>query len=68
MHRCRHTPVPIRWSGCRTVSAISMGDNDHSAALCSDGLVWTWGWNHFGQLGDSPNTDRYMPVPIKWSG
>lgn len=33
------------------VTAISAG-GDHTAALKSDGAVWTWGSNYYGQLGD----------------
>ena len=27
----------------------------HSMALKSDGTVWAWGWNRYGQLGNSTN-------------
>ena len=30
------------------------GGGYHSLALMSDRTVWTWGWNLYGQLGDSP--------------
>ena len=37
------------------VTAIA-GGAAHSIALKSDGTVWTWGDNSFGQLGDGTNT------------
>jgi alpha-tubulin suppressor-like RCC1 family protein len=24
----------------------------HTIVLKTDGSLWTWGWNHYGQLGD----------------
>jgi alpha-tubulin suppressor-like RCC1 family protein len=39
--------------------------HDHSLALKTDGTVWAWGDNHWGQLGDGTNTDRQMPVQTK---
>jgi len=36
-----------------TIIAVTAGTR-HSAALMSDGTVWTWGGNHFGQLGYAP--------------
>src|SRR3990172_3720456 len=35
----------------------------HTVALKSDGTVWAWGYNGFGQLGDGTITDRHTPVP-----
>ena len=36
----------------------------HSAALKSDGTVWTWGDNTYGQLGDGTTTHRLAPVQV----
>lgn len=35
-----------------------------SAALLSDGTVWTWGYNSYGELGDGTYTYRYAPVQV----
>ena len=45
------------------MTAIS-GGYSHSLALKSDGTVWGWGWNMFGQLGDGTNIDRDVPVQV----
>ncbi len=36
----------------------------HSLALKTDGTLWAWGSNHFGQLGDGTFVDRNTPVQI----
>ncbi len=42
---------------------VSLG-NVHSAALTSNGRLFTWGRNNYGQLGDGTNTNRYSPTQI----
>ena len=34
----------------------------HSAAIKTDGTLWTWGQNNIGQLGDNTTTHRSSPV------
>ena len=36
----------------------------HSIALRSDGTVWTWGENDFGQLGDRTTLNRTIPIQV----
>ncbi|MCP8614533.1 RCC1 domain-containing protein, partial [Bifidobacterium asteroides] len=36
----------------------------HTAAFGSDGQLYTWGYNGYGNLGDGTNTDRYRPVQV----
>ena len=43
--------------------AIAGGDY-HSLAVKSDGTVWAWGCNGYGQLGDGTTTNRLTPVPV----
>ena len=48
---------PRRSGGKRPRDVIAAGGN-HSLQLKSDGTVWAWGCNGYGQLGDGSTTDR----------
>ena len=36
----------------------------HTLAIKEDGSLWAWGWNWFGQLGDSTTEVRFAPVQV----
>ncbi|MFN8535579.1 MAG: Calx-beta domain-containing protein [Dehalococcoidia bacterium] len=40
------------------------GGGSHSLGLTSEGLVYAWGANNFGQLGDGTTTSRSEPRPV----
>ena len=40
------------------------GGYAHTLALKSDGSLWSWGRNDYGQLGDGTTTDRSTPKQI----
>jgi alpha-tubulin suppressor-like RCC1 family protein len=54
-----HPPTQI--PGLTGMIAVA-GDYFQSLALKSDGTVWAWGRNGFGELGDSTNIERDSPV------
>ena len=58
----RTAPVQILAAGSGTI-AIAAGTS-HSLAVKSDGSVWAWGDNTYGQLGDGSNTQRTAPVQV----
>jgi alpha-tubulin suppressor-like RCC1 family protein len=58
----RYTPVQV--TNLDSVSTIATNDGSHSLAVKSDGTVWAWGWNGYGQLGDGTYTTRYIPVQV----
>jgi alpha-tubulin suppressor-like RCC1 family protein len=44
-------------------TAIAAGD-DYSAALKTDGTLWTWGHNQFGQLGHGGTASVSVPTQV----
>jgi alpha-tubulin suppressor-like RCC1 family protein len=59
----RTAPVELPAFSTNSAVALSAGQG-HSLALTSDGRVWAWGYNAYGQLGDGTWTDRATPVQL----
>jgi VCBS repeat-containing protein len=63
-----NVPVQVKGSegtgNLEGVVAIAAG-HSHSLALKSDGTVWAWGENNYGQMGDGTTTQRNTPVKVK---
>ncbi|PWA92826.1 regulator of chromosome condensation (RCC1) family protein [Artemisia annua] len=47
------------------ISQISGGWR-HSMALTSDGKLYGWGWNKFGQIGVGDNQDHCFPMEVRF--
>jgi alpha-tubulin suppressor-like RCC1 family protein len=60
-------PVPIELPGGVTITAVAAG-LESAAALTSGGLVYAWGYNASGQLGDGSATDSDVPVEVQLPG
>jgi alpha-tubulin suppressor-like RCC1 family protein len=58
---CTTSPAQV---GTDTDWALIATDDRHSLALKSDGTLWAWGRNDFGQLGDGTTTNKPTPVQI----
>lgn len=61
------SPTPIQVAGLTEVTAIvqdGAGYDGHTLALKSDGTVWAWGANNYGQLGNGGYADAYVPVQV----
>ncbi len=57
--------APLQVPGLAPVTAIAAGAGGaHSLALTSDGTVWAWGDNYYGQLGDDTIWESVTPIPV----
>ena len=67
-----YTSIPVLTATCgaltgKTLIAIATG-NAHTLALTTDGGVYAWGYNYYGQLGNSGTTNSAVPVAVNTSG
>ena len=53
---------PVQTVSSTTKWKIVATDGDSVAAIKTDGTLWTWGKNNYGQLGDNTNTNKSSPV------
>ena len=59
------SPLPLQVRNLTGVTAIAAGGH-FSLALKSDGAVWTWGSNVYGQLGNGRSgRNAYSDVPVR---
>jgi len=57
----RSTPG-ITFTGGTNWKQVACGGLGHTAAIKTDGTLWTWGLNSYGRLGDNTTTNRSIPV------
>ena len=57
-----HQVIAQPQPGTQWISAAAGGN--HTAAVRSDGTLWTWGYNFYGQIGDGTTTQRNSPVQV----
>jgi len=61
------TGASTQSSGLATFSAVSAGvgiQANHTLALSSEGVLYSWGWNAYGQLGNSTTTSVNVPTAL----
>jgi alpha-tubulin suppressor-like RCC1 family protein len=58
-----NTPLPVPVTGLTGVVSTSAGFYT-SAAIKSDGTLWTWGRNNYGQLGQGDLLDDSVPEQV----
>ena len=56
--------APVKVSGLTRASPSVGAVGLNSVAVKSDGTVWAWGWNHYGQLGNNSTLDSYVPTQV----
>ena len=54
---------PVRIGAATDWVSVAAGGN-YTVAIRSDGTLWAWGENRFGQLGDGTVIDRSLPTRI----
>jgi alpha-tubulin suppressor-like RCC1 family protein len=57
--------LPIAVIGQTEAIKAIAGGGEHSLALLSDGTVWAWGYNAFGQLGNGTNNNSNIPIQVE---
>jgi alpha-tubulin suppressor-like RCC1 family protein len=57
----RLTPVTT-FAGGTNWKQVACGGYRHTAAIKTDGTLWTWGTNASGELGDNTRTSKRTPV------
>ena len=61
-----YSPITTAGGGTNW-NQVSAGKS-FTAAIKTDGTLWTWGWNTYGGLGDNTDTNRYSPVTTAGGG
>jgi len=65
----RNTPVTTLLGGTNWKQvSCGTGSGERTAALKTDGTLWTWGSNPFGELGVNDTTARSTPVTTLLGG
>lgn len=64
-----HTTSPLKVQHINNQTALTdigkiAAGTDHSIAIQNNGVIWSWGKNDGGQLGNSTQTSTYYPTQI----
>lgn len=55
--------TPVRLGNENDWAELSVGAS-HGMALKTNGSLWTWGQNNYGQIGDGTTSNRFSPFEI----
>ena len=58
-----YVPVSVNALKGTTIKSVSAGWG-HTLALATDGSVWAWGYNIYGQLGNNNTSNSSTPVQV----
>jgi len=56
--------TPTRVEGINRIVKLA-ANRDHTLALHEDGVIWAWGWNRDGQLGNGTRINSNTPVQVQ---
>ena len=57
-----HKSSPVQTIAAGTNWKSVAGGRYHTAAIKTDGTLWTWGQNNYGQIGDNTTVNKSSPV------
>jgi len=60
----RCSPIQTSCGGTNWTKIFCTIDAHHSAAIKSDGTLWTWGYNPYGELGNGTTGACYTPQNV----
>jgi alpha-tubulin suppressor-like RCC1 family protein len=65
----RSTPTQVHLSAATYLTGVTQvsSGGGHTCALRSDGTVWCWGYNPFGQLGNNASNNSSVAVQVHTS-
>jgi alpha-tubulin suppressor-like RCC1 family protein len=60
-------PVVVKQATMATMSGVTSGSGgqDHTCVIATGAVVWCWGLNYYGQVGDGTHRLRLRAVKIK---
>lgn len=64
MYAPQPTPIYLETLSERKIVAVTCGHN-HSIAVDSDGIAFSWGFGGYGRLGHKVQQDEHKPRPIE---
>lgn len=56
--------IPTKIGTVTTWQSITAGIGGYSLAVKTNGTLWAWGYNYWGQLGDGTNINKNIPIQI----
>jgi alpha-tubulin suppressor-like RCC1 family protein len=56
--------APVQLGSATNWESVSCGGYDFAVALKTDGSLWTWGQNDFGQLANGTTTPQLVPTMV----
>ena len=56
--------VPVQIGTANNWLSISAGKSNDPKAIKTDGSLWSWGDNTYGQLGDGSNNNKITPIAL----
>ncbi len=56
--------VPVPVSGGHAFAALGTSDMTHTCGITDRGVIWCWGYNRFGMVGNGSTRDEPVPIQV----